>query len=136
MGLPADMQQAVAVSDAKSQPDHPWTYAWSNPDDRDKMKSAMEDIARTELGLSTPAPAPKPAPRRTTTAGTTAAHRAAKPAPPPPPPPDRNGGRRRPGPGLTHARPSPQACPQTHDHGWSPRAAQSRQAGTASPASP
>jgi hypothetical protein len=78
IGLPADMKQVVAVSDVKSQPVHPWDYTWANPDDADKMKAAMEDIARTALGL-TPPPAPpkKPAPK------TVATHRTTKPAPPP-----------------------------------------------------
>ncbi len=68
MGLPPDMQQVVAVSDARSRPDHPWEYAWSNPDDEAKMKAALEDIARDALGL-TPPPA-APAPKRTATAKT------------------------------------------------------------------
>lgn len=55
MGLPADMQQAVAVSDPRNQADHPWTYSWANPDDEKKMKAAMEDLARQALGLATPA---------------------------------------------------------------------------------
>ena len=85
MGLPPDMQQAIAVSDAKNRPDHPWTFSWANPDDEDKMKSEMEDIARDALGLSapTPAPKPKPAPRRPVAPG--AVRKAAKLTPPPPP---------------------------------------------------
>ena len=79
IGLPPDVQQAVAVSDAKTHPVHPWTYSWSSPDDEAKMKSAMEDIARTALGLNPPAP--PPAPKRTATTRKTA-----KPAPPPPAP--------------------------------------------------
>ena len=63
MGLPPDMQQAVAVSDAKTHPVHPWDYQWANPDDETKMKSALEDIARNALGLNPP-PAP-PAPKKT-----------------------------------------------------------------------
>ena len=82
MGLPPDMQQAVAVSDAKNRPEHLWTYSWSNPDDEAKMKADLEDIARKALGLTPPKPAAAPAPRRTATA----AHAKAKPAPPPPPP--------------------------------------------------
>jgi hypothetical protein len=79
MGLPAEMQQTVAVSDAKSRPEHPWTYAWSNPDDEARMKSALEEIARDALGLSPPTPTPRRAtPQR-------AAHKAAKPLPPPEP---------------------------------------------------
>ena len=82
MGLPEDMQQAVAVSDAQNHPDHPWVYSWANPADEASMKAQMEDQARTALGLNQPPPpATKPAPRRpgTTTRKT--------PPPPPPPPP-------------------------------------------------
>lgn len=78
-GFPPDVQQVVAVSDAKSRPAHPWNYAWSNPDDEAKMKSSLEDIARDALGLNPP-PA-KPATKRASTA-----KKATKPAPPPPPP--------------------------------------------------
>jgi hypothetical protein len=61
-GFPPSMQQAVAVSDAANHPDHPWQYTWANPDDEAKMKGLLEDIARTELGLTTPPTAPaKPA---------------------------------------------------------------------------
>jgi len=79
MGIPADMQQAVAVSDAKDRPEHPWSYAWANPDDEAKMKSALEDMARDALGLKPPPP--PPAPKRTT------ARKSAKSATPPAPPP-------------------------------------------------
>jgi hypothetical protein len=80
MGLPADMQQVVAVSDAKNRPVHPWNYSWANPDDQDKMKAEMEDIARTALGLNPPpAPAPKPASKTATTRRT----RLASPPTPP-----------------------------------------------------
>lgn len=68
MGLPADMQQAVAVSDAKSRPEHLWTYSWANPGDEMKMKAAVEDIARQALGITTAKPAAVPAPRRAGTA--------------------------------------------------------------------
>jgi hypothetical protein len=84
MGLPTDMQQAVAVSDAKSRPDHPWTFSWANPEDEGKMKAAVEDVARAALGLSAPASA-QPAPRHTSTS--TTVKRPAKPAAPPAPPP-------------------------------------------------
>jgi hypothetical protein len=78
MGLPPDMHQAVAVSDAKNRPDHVWSYTWANPEDEAKMKLALEDIARNALGLNPPtepAPATKPTPKRVT-----------PPAPPPPAP--------------------------------------------------
>jgi hypothetical protein len=80
MGLPPEMQQAVAVSDAKSRPEHPWGFSWASPEDEAKMKSALEDMARDALGLKPPPP--PPAPKRQTTA----THKTAKPAPPPPPP--------------------------------------------------
>ena len=78
VGLPADAQQMVAVSDQENHPPHPWSYAWANPDDEAKMKSALEDMAREALGLNPPPS--KPAARRTTT------RKSAKPAPPPPAP--------------------------------------------------
>jgi len=78
LGLPLDMHQEVAVSDAKSTPEHLWNYAWANPDDENRMKSSLEDIARDALDLNPPAAAP--APKKT------AAHKKARPALPPPPP--------------------------------------------------
>jgi hypothetical protein len=62
MGLPPEMRQAVAVSDARSRPEHPWSFSWANPDDEAKMKSALEEIARDALGLKPP---PAPASRKT-----------------------------------------------------------------------
>jgi hypothetical protein len=82
MGLPPDLQQTVAVSDAKNHPAHPWDYAWSNPDDEAKMKSALEDMARNALGLNTPPP--KATPKRTVAQHT--ARKSTKPAPPLPAP--------------------------------------------------
>jgi hypothetical protein len=82
MGLPPDMRQSVAVSDARNRPEHPWDYAWANPDDEAAMKSALEDIARGALGLNPPPS--KTAPKRTTTQ---AARKSVHPAPPPQPAP-------------------------------------------------
>ena len=73
VGLPSDMEQAVAVSDPKNRPEHPWNYSWADPADELKMKSALEDIARTALGIK---PQPAPAPKRAT------ARTKAKPVPP------------------------------------------------------
>jgi hypothetical protein len=78
MGLPADMQQAVAVSDAKTRQQHSWNYTWANPADKDKMQAALEEIARQALDLKAPAP-----PKAKRVAGKSHA----KPAPPPEPPP-------------------------------------------------
>jgi len=79
MGLPADLEQTVAVSDAKTRPPHPWDFQWANPEDEEKMKSALEEMARNALGL-TPPPAP-PAPAKKANA-----RKAAKPVTPAPPP--------------------------------------------------
>jgi hypothetical protein len=80
LGLPPQMEQAVAVSDAKTRPEHPWSYTWADPDDEGKMKAALEDLARNALGLSPPPAPPQPQPKRTT------AHKTAQPVLPPPPP--------------------------------------------------
>jgi len=84
MGLPPDMEQAVAVSDAKNIPDHPWNFSWANPADEGKMKAQMEDLARQALGLTPP---PAAVPVKQTPRHTTSKKRAAKPAPPPEPAP-------------------------------------------------
>jgi hypothetical protein len=60
MGLPADMHQVVAVSDAKNRPEHVWSYSWANPADEGNMKAAMEDLAREALGINQPAPLEAP----------------------------------------------------------------------------
>jgi hypothetical protein len=83
-GEPPDMHQAVAVSDSRSTPDHPWDYSWSNPDDEAKYKGQLEDLARTALGLNPPAAPPA---AKKTTSKTSATHKSAKTAPPPPPAP-------------------------------------------------
>jgi hypothetical protein len=86
IGLPPDMQQAVAVSDTKTAPEHIWSYSWANPDDQSKYKGQLEDLARTALGLNSPPAAAKPAPRKTT-AKTTPTHKTRLALPPPPPEP-------------------------------------------------
>lgn len=55
VGLPPGMQQQIAVSDAVDRPVHLWSYTWANPGDEARMKTVMEDLARTALGLSAPA---------------------------------------------------------------------------------
>jgi hypothetical protein len=82
LGLPPDLAQAVAVSDAHTTAEHPWSFDWANPEDRDKMKATLEQMARDALGL-TPPPAPvAPAPQKHV-----AGRKAVKPAPQPVPPP-------------------------------------------------
>ncbi|MDR3753390.1 MAG: hypothetical protein P4K93_07320 [Terracidiphilus sp.] len=84
LGLPSDLHQEVAVSDQTDRPVHVWDYVWANPDDEAKMKAAMEDIARTALGLNPPPAPAKPAPK-TKTAAT--AHKPKQPTLPPQPAP-------------------------------------------------
>lgn len=84
-GLPTDMAQAVAVSDPRNRPDHPWTYTWADPADETKMKAAMEDAARAALGLGTSTP-PAPAVKRTGTSATARARAKARLVPPRPAP--------------------------------------------------
>ena len=81
MGFPPDLQQTVAVSDAKTIPVHPWTYAWSNPDDEAKMKSSLEEIARNALGLNPPPAQAKPAAKRSVTKKTSTPAKPPAPAP-------------------------------------------------------
>ncbi|HVU46213.1 MAG TPA: hypothetical protein VHD85_08805 [Terracidiphilus sp.] len=61
VGLPPDMEQAVAVSDSKNRPEHIWSYSWANPSDETKYKEQLEGMARTALGLNV-APAPTASP--------------------------------------------------------------------------
>ena len=83
-GVPADMRQEVAVSDQKNRPVHPWNYTWANPDDEGKMKAAMEDIARTALGLNPP---PAPPAKRASKSSSATARKTTRPAPTPLPKP-------------------------------------------------
>jgi len=83
-GLPPDMHQEVAVSDLTDRPLHVWDYIWANPDDEAKMKAAMEDLARTALGLNPPPAPAKPAPKPKTTS---TAHKPTRLTLPPPPAP-------------------------------------------------
>jgi hypothetical protein len=78
VGLPSDLEQAVAVSDPRNRPEHPWGYAWADPADESKMKANLEDIARAALGIK---PLAAPLAKRTTT------KTKAKPAQPLPPVP-------------------------------------------------
>jgi hypothetical protein len=84
IGLPPDLEQSVAVSDARSRPEHPFAYAWADSALEAKMKASLEDIARDALGLKAPSP-PAPKPRPTSAAqkaATTATRKTTKPAAP------------------------------------------------------
>jgi hypothetical protein len=81
VGLPEDMKQTVAVSDPRNKPEHPWGYSWADPADELKMKAAMEDLARTALGLNAPASS---APKAKAGTASTRAKRAPAPVEPAP----------------------------------------------------
>ncbi|MGH9561406.1 MAG: hypothetical protein ACRD3S_08120, partial [Terracidiphilus sp.] len=68
-------------------PVHLWDYAWANPEDEAKMKAAMEDEARTALGLNQPAAPPKPVRKSSSALQKSAARKSAQPAEPPEPAP-------------------------------------------------
>jgi hypothetical protein len=78
-GLPPDMHQTIAVSDAGNHPDHLWNYSWANPEDEVKLRTDLEDLARKALAPAPPAASAKPPVRRRTAAR----HGKAAPAPPP-----------------------------------------------------
>lgn len=82
VGLPPELEQNVAISDSSAIKQHPWDFSWANPDDEAKMKSALEDMARKELGLVPPAPA-----ATTATAHRTSVHHKTTPAKQPAPAP-------------------------------------------------
>ncbi len=84
MGLPPEMHQEVAVSDAQNRPLHVWDYIWANPDDENKMKADMEDMARDALGLNPP---PAPAAKAKPAHKTASSHKTAKAAAPQAPAP-------------------------------------------------
>ena len=84
-GLPADMHQRVAVSDAKDRPEHDFVRPWDSDSERRDVLATMQEFARARLAkydVAAPAPpslAPAPpAPR--------AVAKGKKPPPPPPAP--------------------------------------------------
>jgi hypothetical protein len=75
-GLPPDMNQMAGISDERPADTESWGFSWSNPDDENKMKAALETIAQQAI-----AP-PAPAAATTASAAHRRAHAAAAPAPP------------------------------------------------------
>jgi hypothetical protein len=79
-GLPVDLKQMVAVSDAVTRPEHDFARPWEDDAERSAILTKMEVLARAKLAeygvaapsavAAAPAPAPKPA-------ATAAARRAA-----------------------------------------------------------
>jgi len=92
LGLPVDLQQMAAVSDAVNRPEHDFTRPWTSSSEHEDVQSKMEDLARARLQAylapltpATPsATAKKPAPN---TPAARAAARKAKAAAANPPAP-------------------------------------------------
>ena len=82
IGLPPDMEQAVAVSDSKNTPEHIWSFSWANPGDEAKYKTSLEDMARTALGLNPPPVPVKPAAKSAAHAAAARKKRLTLPPPP------------------------------------------------------
>jgi hypothetical protein len=65
VGLPVDLQQMVAVSDAVNRPEHDFARPWESDEERTHTLAQLEDLARAKLkayqALTQPAPAPTPA---------------------------------------------------------------------------
>ncbi len=83
-GLPKDMKQLVAVSDARDRPEHDFTRRWESSDEQAEVLGKMRAFAREQLaeykgaGPAIAAPAATTATASKAKAGTTAAARAAK----------------------------------------------------------
>ena len=90
-GLPKDMQQRAAVSDAKDRPEHDFARPWDSESERLDILAKMEEIARARLAkydvgapvAAAPVAAVAAVPHPAAAKGRKAA---AAPAPPPPPP--------------------------------------------------
>ena len=84
-GLPADMHQRVAVSDAKDRPEHDFARPWDSDSERADVLAKMQDFARARLAkydVAAPAPPSVPAPPAPKTVA-----KGKKPVVVPPPPP-------------------------------------------------
>ena len=48
-GLPPGMNQMAGISDNRAEDTESWSFSWSNPDDENKMKTALETIAQQAI---------------------------------------------------------------------------------------
>jgi len=89
-GLPKDMQQMVAVSDAKDRPEHNFARAWLDADEKADVLAKMQDFARAQLaayqGVGPAVAAPVP-PASAVPANGSKLRKKMPVAPPPPPAP-------------------------------------------------
>ncbi len=92
-GIPPNLHQMVAVSDAVNRDPHPFTLAWDDEAQHQAILQKMQTLARAQLAAyaTTPAtgtpaaPAPAAAPKQPAPASTRSRRTAKAPAPPPAP---------------------------------------------------
>jgi hypothetical protein len=87
-GLPANLHQMVAVSDAVNRDPHPFTLDWDDEAQHKAILEKMQGMARTQLAAygttpATAAPAPAPTVKKTTPTTTRSRRPATTPAPQP-----------------------------------------------------
>ena len=85
-GLPANLHQMVAVSDAVNRDAHPFTLDWDDEAQHKAILEKMQGMARAQLAAygstaATPTPAPAPAVKKTTPTTARSRRPAATPAP-------------------------------------------------------
>jgi hypothetical protein len=81
-GVPNDLQQMIAVSDAMDREAHTFVYLWPDPADAPKMQEQMQMAAAAAIAASVPAPTAPKTTARTHTATTAAQRRKAAATPP------------------------------------------------------
>jgi hypothetical protein len=89
-GLPPDLHQMVAVSDAVNRDPHPFTLEWDDEAQHQAILQKMQAMARAQLAVygtttATGPPTPAPATKKTSARTTAASSRSRRAAPPPPP---------------------------------------------------
>jgi hypothetical protein len=85
VGLPSDLHQMVAVSDAANRDPHEFTLAFDDAAQRTTVLQKLQRMAQAQLAAykGSPAPAPAPAVKKVTATTTAKSRRAATPAAPP-----------------------------------------------------
>jgi hypothetical protein len=85
VGLPPDLHQMVAVSDAANRDPHEFTLAFDDATQRTAVLQKLQGMAQAQLAAykGSPALAPAPAVKKVTATTTAKSRRAATPAPPP-----------------------------------------------------
>ena len=73
-GIPKDMHQLVAVSDAKDRAEHDFRRAWDSDAEKADVTAKMQEFARTQLAAYKDVPTATPAATKSASTHTTAAH--------------------------------------------------------------